>query len=198
MPAAMQQNNQSILYIFFGLIASGKSILAKAWADVHEIPCYNSDIIRKELAGIMPADRSGDSLDHGIYSKEYSERTYDALLQKAEVHLNCNEAVVLDATYASREKRMKARDLAARYSVPMVFVLCQCSEAETRRRLEKRAKDPQAVSDGNWETYQTMKQRFEPPDELSQAECIFMSTEAAPEELVDILQEKLKKSVVDE
>ena len=40
--------------LFFGLIASGKSTLAKAWAEQKNIPYYNSDVVRKELAGLSP------------------------------------------------------------------------------------------------------------------------------------------------
>ena len=42
------------IWVFFGLIATGKSTLAEKWAARHTMAHFNSDRLRKELAGISP------------------------------------------------------------------------------------------------------------------------------------------------
>ena len=75
------------VWVFFGLIASGKSYLAEAWADRHGFAHYNSDQIRKELAGASSVSGRGEAPNQGIYTPEFSRRTYDELLQRAGVAL---------------------------------------------------------------------------------------------------------------
>ena len=45
------------LAVFFGMTASGKSTLALAWAKRCQAPYYNTDRVRKELAGLQPTER---------------------------------------------------------------------------------------------------------------------------------------------
>ena len=50
-----------MILVFFGMTASGKSTLAQACADRYGAPYYNTDRIRKELAGLEARNRA-DSL----------------------------------------------------------------------------------------------------------------------------------------
>jgi len=47
--------------------------------------------------------------------------------------------------------------------VPLLVVLCEADEATTRARLERRARDPRAVSDADLEVWRRARERFEPP-----------------------------------
>lgn len=184
-------NNGPMLYVFFGLIATGKSTLAKAWAGHKQLPYYNSDRIRKELAGLKATARRQDSVDAGIYSREFSRKTYGLLRQKAEKHLQHGESVVLDASYQYADDRRELRDLAKNLNCRVFFILCECPEAEMHRRMQQRQQDPDAVSDGRWEVYLKQKHRFEKPDELSGAELIRINTQAPVEKLLNELDRKL-------
>lgn len=164
------------VYAFFGLIAAGKSAIAQAFANRHRLPLYNSDRVRKELAGIAPTQRHSGGLDTGIYTAAYSRRTYDALLQKAGNHLAAGNSVILDASYHRREERELLRSVAASHSSRACFIHCTCPEAEISRRLAKRSLDPLAVSDGSWEIYLNQKERFEPPDPALESGVISLDT----------------------
>ncbi|MDK9706745.1 MAG: AAA family ATPase [Desulforhopalus sp.] len=153
--------------VFFGLVASGKSFVAKAWAHKHQFPYYNTDVVRKGLAGIRATDARPEARDEGIYSKAFSRLTYDALVDLA-LHDLADPAVswvVLDGSYHARAERDRVR---ARFDglARVVFILCSCGEDVTKTRLAKRAADPAAVSDGRWEIYLQQKENFEEPEEL--------------------------------
>jgi predicted kinase len=175
------------IWVFFGLIASGKSTLAEKWADRHQLAHFNSDRIRKELAGIAPTADQRESLDKGIYSSEFSRRTYDELMVRAEKECKAGRSVILDASYQSRSERQKVRVLADRLGVDLFFVLCNCPEEVTMERLAVRGRDPEAVSDGRPEIYRRQKERFAAPDELGNDELFNLSTVGPIGDLLDQL-----------
>ncbi len=179
--------DQINLFIFFGLIASGKSTLAAAWAQKLGADYYNSDRVRKELAGIDLDAPQRESFNAGIYSPEFSRCTYDRMLTLAEANLGLDKSVVLDGSYQAQDERSRVRELAQRTDKKLIFVLCHCADATTQQRLILRDRDARAVSDGRWEIYEKQKKRFTPPSELAIDELITFSTEATVRELVDRL-----------
>lgn len=180
--------------VFFGLIASGKSTLAEAFALRQGVMYLNTDRVRKELAGLAATERRPDEQDQGIYSREYTEKTYQAMLDAAGRELRQGRGIVLDGSYSRRMERDRVRECARKAGAAMSFILCRCSEEETRRRLEVRARDPQAVSDGRLEIYLKQKDTFEPPDELTDAQLLVLDTEAELDELLLTLTAWIEKS----
>ena len=177
------------IYIFFGLIASGKSTLAELFAAAHQFSYYNTDRVRKELAGLAANERRPDELGQGLYSSEFTEKTYQAMLERTEQDLQLGaEGVVLDGSYSRRDDRRKVQDLAGSKGVDVLFILCACSDKEVKRRLELRAKDPAAVSDGRWEIFVKQKEKFEFPDELTPDKLLQLDTEAEPKQLLTLLE----------
>lgn len=179
------------LYAFFGLIASGKSTLAAAWADKIGANYYNSDVIRKELAGLLPQNEQKSKFNQGIYTAEFSQKTYSALLEKAAAQLGLGKAVVLDASYQEKAERARVKDLADRFGCPANFVQCICPEELMKERMEIRSKDPKAVSDGRWEIYLKQRERFRPPDELGPQELFKINTNKPVTDLLEDLAELL-------
>ncbi len=177
--------------MFFGLIASGKSTLAQAWAEQYNIVYYNSDIVRKELAGLTLTNNGGFAFNQSIYTEDYTRKTYQTLIDKAGAQLCKGKSVVLDASYRSQDDRELVRNLGKKHGALVRFILCSCPENELQIRLEKRLHDPHAVSDGRWEIYLKQKELFEAPVEMKQDELITMVTTARVEDLVTRLEKAL-------
>ncbi len=178
--------------VFFGMTASGKSTLGRAWAGQNRAPYYNTDRVRKELAGLQAVDRRPDGVEQGIYTQVFTARTYQTMLERA-----CRDfaagarLVVLDGSYGKRTDRDRVRAVAAALGVKCVFLFCTCGEGEIRRRLAMRARDPEAVSDGRWEIYLHQRQTFEFPDEANESDCIRLDTEQPVETLLQWLTARL-------
>ncbi len=174
---------EKLLLVFFGMIATGKSYLASHWAKQYKLPCYNSDRIRKKLAGMRPETGQQEDVDQGIYTPEFSRLTYDTLIDHAEKHFreDPQAVVVLDGSYQSlAERELLRKTFSGR--VRLEFVHCFCSEDVIKERLQKRAVDPDAVSDGTWEIYQAQKKRFQPVS--AQEEVMEINTDAPVAELL--------------
>ena len=184
----MKNMKKQTLYIFFGLIASGKSTLAELFAEKQKLPYYNTDRVRKELAGIAANERRPDGMGQGIYTPEFSEKTYQAMLEQAAQDCKQGAAgVVLDGSYSKATDRHKVIDLAKALCADVLFILCSCSEQETQQRLALRAKDPNAVSDGRWEIFIRQREKFERPEELPPHQVRYIDTEAEPERLLELV-----------
>ncbi|MBU0664187.1 MAG: AAA family ATPase [Proteobacteria bacterium] len=182
--------------VFFGMIATGKSYLAAAWARQHACGYYNSDRVRKEIAGLAPESRQSGPADQGIYSHEFSRKTYDQLLILAEQDLDAGPGVcvVLDGSYQARcERELVQEKLAPKAKV--FFVHCICPEEVMRERMEQRQNDPQAVSDGRWEIYLQQKKRFEMPSELGPEQLLIIDTNQPLDALLGLLEEWIVRVV---
>lgn len=176
------------LVIFFGMVASGKSHLARRWARLHHCPYHNTDIVRKELFGLAPTRRQQEGVRQGIYSAKHTEKTYLEMIRLAELDLDerGRSLVVLDGSYI--DERERARLVQRFFSrCDIVFVYCFCSEVETRRRLERRAVDPDAVSDGRWPIYLHQREGFVVPEVITGARLLLINTEADTDELLGVV-----------
>ena len=188
----MKKKKQVI--IFFGMIATGKSYLASNWAARHDCSYHNSDVVRKELAGLKPSTNRREEVDQGIYSREFSRKTYDELLRRAEADLwsSHHDCVVLDGSYQSRDERDRVRSRLKEFK--QLFVYCRCPEPVMKSRMDERVNDPEAVSDGRWEIYLKQKKRFELPVELSLEQLITIDTDRKLEELLIRLDDAIERN----
>jgi len=184
------------VYVFFGMVATGKSYLARAWAERQGGLYLNSDIVRKELAGLGRQDRSRVPWNEGIYTPGFTRRTYDELLCRTQECLagDSHACVVLDASYQSQGERSRLR-LGLAAHCRLLFVLCTCPAATVKKRLIARAADPYAVSDGRWEIYLHQREHFMPPDELESGQVVSIDTDrplaVLLAELEQAVQEKM-------
>lgn len=173
--------------VFFGLIASGKSTLAEAYANREGASYFNTDRVRKELLGIEVTEHKPAGMGEGIYTPEMTRRTYQFILDMTAKLLKQGRSVVLDGSYASRRERELIIECGERAGGSVWFVFCQCSDEETRKRLEQRRRDPEAVSDGRWEIFTRQKEAFELPDEIDGERLLVLNTEVD----VNVLVEKV-------
>jgi len=186
------------LFIFFGMIASGKSYLASRWANQHGYTYHNSDVVRKKLAGLTPEISRKEEVDQGIYTAEFSRKTYDELIRlvKADLTDGHYQGAVLDGSYQSRRERDLVFSKLGNFRP--LFFYCFCAETVLKERMELRAKDPKAVSDGRWEIYLKQKERFELPDELGADQLVRIDTDRPLDEMLHRLDQAANKFISDE
>jgi predicted kinase len=130
------------LVLIGGLPGTGKSTLADAVADSLGWAVLSSDLIRKELAGIAPLADGRAVFGTGLYTLEWTARTYAELLGRAEVLLARGESVILDASWSSAELRSAAAGLAREQGAYLVELRCAASPELARRRLQARLPGP--------------------------------------------------------
>jgi aminoglycoside phosphotransferase family enzyme/predicted kinase len=143
------------LLLTAGLPGTGKSTLAKELATSSGFRVIRSDAVRKELAG---ASGGGAAFGEGIYSAEWTRRTYAECLRRAENLLFEGERVLVDASFREEPWRRDFVEAAGRLAVPVVLLHCRAEAGAVRQRLENRRGD---VSDADWTVYQQAAERWE-------------------------------------
>jgi len=167
----------ALLVITCGLTATGKSALVRRLAELAGMEVISSDVVRKRLAGLAPTERRFEPFRGGIYSPEYTERTYAALLEEGRERLRRGQAVVLDASYIRRQHRRAAARLTAEEGAQFACLECRASEGVVRRRLARRLRQGSDPSDARWEVYVAQKRRFQRPSEVAEQRLIVVDSE---------------------
>jgi uncharacterized protein len=168
------------LWVFCGLPGSGKSTLAAGLADLLSIESYNSDRVRKDMAGLAPLARAGGPADEGIYSAAMSTKVYDHLYAMARKAIAQSCSLILDATYSAVSHRDKLRHLADDCGIRILFAECRTGDDGLRKRLARRESTP-SVSDARAAHLELLKVRFEALSEIPSAQHIVLDTSRSEE-----------------
>jgi predicted kinase len=168
------------LVVVAGLSGTGKSAIAAALHTRTGFTHVNSDVIRKELAGLPPDTPRSGPYDTGLYTPEHSARTYEAMFAAAATQLTVRRGVILDATFQRRADRDAARALARSAGVPLLIVECRCADDEVHRRLTRRAARGDSPSDADWNIYREQQRRCEPFAEDERPDHLVLDTSASP------------------
>jgi uncharacterized protein len=179
------------LLVVCGRVGTGKSTVAQRLSEQTGFVAVNSDVIRKRLAGILPTARVEAAYDSGIYSQEFSQRTYTTLFAQTEEELRAGRGVIVDATCKRPEDRQALLAMGQRQQVPVLFLECRTSLAEVERRLRERARRGDSVSDATWELALREHDTFPTYDDLP-AQCrVIIDTEHNIDEALEAVAERL-------
>lgn len=170
------------LLLVGGLPGTGKSTLARLVADAAGFHIVSADRTRKALAGLDPNAPAPAQFEEGIYTPEWSDRTYRTCLDETGERLLRGERVVVDATFRDEARRRAFLDLARRRGVRCLFLVCRTGPEVVRRRLDRREPGP---SDADWDVYAEVARRWEPLSEATRRISIAIDTEAPDPQVRD-------------
>jgi aminoglycoside phosphotransferase family enzyme/predicted kinase len=159
--ASSYTRSRPLLVVMVGLVGSGKTTLANGLAQRLGAVHISSDVTRKRLAGIPESEHRYEEPASGIYSLEWSRKTYDSIFSQSADILNDGASVILDAAFLRQSERERASTMAQELSADYMVVECRLSPELTQKRLLQRLGEVSA-SDGRWETYQKQIGWFEP------------------------------------
>jgi aminoglycoside phosphotransferase family enzyme/predicted kinase len=178
-----------LVLVVAGLAATGKSTLAGAVAAVSGYSHLNSDIVRKERAGLAPAERAPLAL----YTAEANRATYAELGRRASAAAGAG--VIVDATFRRREDREAFRARLAA-DLPVLVVECQAPAAVLEERARARARDPGSVSDAGEDVVRRQRRDADPLDELPPDRHLRLRTDRAVEQTVAEVADALDRMLL--
>ncbi len=182
----VKQSRKPLIIVFSGLPGTGKSYLAEKLASRLDFKIINSDKVRKQLAGIPLFEHRFEEFKTGIYSKDFSIRTYMEMIKEAKAILNAQESVILDATFRKREERKRVIDLAKEF----LFIECTCPKEVMRQRLLRRETE-KAVSDARIDLFEKLEKDYEPYLEIPSQNFLSVDTSMPEDTIMNNLLQKI-------
>jgi len=152
-----------------GLMGTGKTTLAQALAPVLGAQLLRSDQLRKTLAGLPEHAPCSAPFGGGIYSPEFSAKTYDDLLQRTVSKLKTGGSVIADASFIKRADRDSFRMAAEAAGIPFVLIQADCPADTALSRLAFRRARERDASDGRPALFRKQEGAFEYPGEMEKA-----------------------------
>ena len=149
------------LILVGGLPGTGKTTLAGALADRLGCSLISSDRVRKELAGLPPEESAAAPYGTGIYTPEWSRRTYRELADRAARLLRLGETVILDASWSSKDARDMITAVAGREHAHLTSLRCAAPEDVTAERMRVRAR-ARGISDADADIAAAMRAEAAP------------------------------------
>lgn len=146
-----------------GLPGTGKSTLARALRETAAFTWIRADEVRKRLAGLDPLSKQRGDIDAGIYTREWSDRTYEACLQRAGDVCKAGGRALVDATFVDGRRRRAFVEAAIEWGVPVLLLVVTAPSELIRERLAARGDDP---SDADWGVYEALRAKWSPIDPL--------------------------------
>ncbi len=164
------------LLITHGLSGSGKSWLTQALLETSGAIRLRSDVERKRLAGLDPLARSDSAPGAGLYSAEFTQRTFARLEDLARQVLCAGYVAVVDATFIKRAERERFRQLALSLAVPFRIIHCEADNDTLRQRIGARQVEGRDASEAGLSVLELQLAHQEPLDEDELGKTIRIDT----------------------
>ena len=162
------------LIIMHGFSGSGKSMLASDLAAQLPGIRLRSDIERKRSQLSQAA--SEDETPRNLYQPDKIRATYEWLLGKARLILECGHTVILDATFLRQEWRERAFHIAFECHAEFRIVDCQAPVELLQARIQTRQKDASDPSDADMSVLKRQMEETEPLTEEERSNAISVDT----------------------
>jgi len=134
-----------LLVAITGVAASGKSTLARAVGAASGFPMFDSDVVRKQLAGVPPSAR----LDASAYGAGHDRRVYRTLLQRGVMAAVRDGGAIVAATFRQSCDRRALVAAAHAADLGLLVLECRVPAAVLRDRAERRASAASDPSDAS-------------------------------------------------
>lgn len=170
-----------VLVITCGLSGSGKTWLARQLREPLRALHVRSDVERKRLAGLAPEADSRSPPDAGIYTLDYTTRTYDRLHECATAALLGGESIIVDAAFLRRDERLRFLALVESVHARAVLVHCHAPPDTLRERVALRSATRSDASEAGLDVLQRQPTWWEDFDDCERARLIEVdTTQASP------------------
>jgi uncharacterized protein len=155
-----------------GPAASGKTTLAGALGSLSGVVVLSSDVVRKQLLGLMPTERAPLS----AYDDETNRRTYAALGRAVADRLTRGDRVLVDATFRYAKDRQAFA--AAVGGVAPLWIECRAPVGVVARRAAARKREAIRTSDADRNVAVRTVEQFEALDEAPRNRHVTVNTAA--------------------
>jgi aminoglycoside phosphotransferase family enzyme/predicted kinase len=175
-----------VIWVVCGMIAAGKSTVAKKLAALFSIPLIRSDEVRKNLFDDLTEKSGEKEFEQGMYAPGATSLVYGRMLLSAQAALEKGRSVILDATCRKRKERRDMVQLSKDASANIIFVECRCPDHEIKNRLKNRTRQP-SVSDAGPAHFDAIKNDTDPFDDIPEDMHMPVKTDQPLDSIIDTI-----------
>lgn len=147
------------LLIACGLPGSWKTETTEEVSKIKGYLILRTDLIRREIL------KNEDIFDEKTASNmDKRKLVYDKMFRQAEVLVQKNDGVILDATFVTQALRRRAAAIASNQKKTLVILQTQCPQEVSIARILRRTKENYESNALTEQAYLNNKKRFEPVD----------------------------------
>jgi predicted kinase len=173
----VQRSTSPRLFLMHGFSGAGKSWLSEQLMAPLGAIRVRSDLERKRLHGLAPGQSSESGVETGMYAATATAKTYDCLAQYCEIGLRAGFTMIADAGFLQQGQRQRFLELARRLSVESFILDCSASPHLLRERIQKRAANPEHVSEADLQVLKHQLSHHDPFTRPEQACVIRVATD---------------------
>jgi hypothetical protein len=182
-------DDRPCLVLVAGLPGTGKSRLSADLEREAGMTWIRADAVRKELAGLECGMAARASIEGGLYTPAWNDRTYGECLARAQRVLAAGGRALVDASFKEEQRRRDFVALARRMGVPVRILCCRAPAEVVRERLENRGGDP---SDADWTVYEHARRTWDPFVGTTLEVVTTIDTAGSPADTLDAALEDLR------
>jgi len=147
------------LLIACGLPGSWKTETTEEVSKIKGYLILRTDLFRREIL------KNEDIFDEKTASNmDKRKLVYDEMFRQAEVLVQKNDGVILDATFVTQALRRRAATIASNQKKTLVILQTQCPQEVSIARILRRTKENYESNALTEQAYLNNKKRFEPVD----------------------------------
>lgn len=165
-----------VVVVTCGLSGSGKTWLARQLREPLRALHVRSDVERKRLAGLAPETDSKSPPDAGIYTRDYTTRTYDRLHECARAALIGGESIIVDAAFLRRDERLRFLSMAESLHARAALVHCHAPPGTLQERVIARGAARSDASEAGLDVLRRQPSWWEDFDDCERAHLIEVDT----------------------
>ncbi len=189
-PLEVNHRRRPMLLAIGGIIASGKSTIARLASAELRAALHVADVIRDEI--LYRAEVSIDEAWQRTSADGFTDEVYSEMLRRARQGLAEGLAVVVDGCFGTRNLRNDVRALASEERAEFLFIECRCDRKVIERRLAERSLSTGTDPSGWLHLLDRFEEGWQPVDELSAHEHLVIDTARPFDETWSTLMARLE------
>jgi aminoglycoside phosphotransferase family enzyme/predicted kinase len=169
--------SEPMVIIIMGRIGTGKSTVAGELSLALGCEYLDSDIVRKDLAGVDLTAHPDENTRNELYSDKMTDRTYEELARQSVKQAREFKSCVIDATFGSYKRRLALRNTLKSHRIRYRFIELTASDDAIKRRLFERQDSKNEVSDARLENFEMLNDNYHRPDARELTHHAIINTE---------------------